>query len=216
MRVCNAFYGIPYLRGRKQGPQSHGVTGELVDAALLAVDHAHRSSADEPLLTQRFDRRDQGAARGDHVLDDADLLAGFELALDPPRRPVALRLLADEQEREPRRERPRRSEHDRAELGAREARRVRSMLADHVRDQLAQLPQQLRPRLEAVLVEVVRRALPRAEHEVALEVGMTADRRGELVGAHSAARAISSSRSASGPSSSESIEPSSQSRATRA
>src|SRR5207248_8516682 len=128
MRVCSAFYRIPYFRGRKQGPQSHRVAGELVDATLFPVDHTHRSSAHESDLAQRLDRRDQRPAGRDHVLDDADLLAGLELALDPLRRPVTLRLLADEEEREPRRERPRRGDRDRAELGTRDARRVRSML----------------------------------------------------------------------------------------
>ena len=52
------------------------------------------------------------------------------------------------------------------------------------RDVLAERGQQLRPRLEAVLVEVVARAAARAEDEVALEVGVLAERGAELVALH--------------------------------
>src|SRR5438105_3210102 len=124
MRVCSTFYGFYDLGCGIQRPQTHRVARELVDAALLAVDHAHRRTADETRLAQGLDRRDQGSAGGDDVLDDAPLLALLEHALDALGGPVALRLLADEQEREARRERPRRRERDGPELWAGEASRL--------------------------------------------------------------------------------------------
>jgi hypothetical protein len=48
---------------------------ELVDAALLAVDHADRSRHAEPRLAERRDRLDRRPAGGDDVLDEADALA---------------------------------------------------------------------------------------------------------------------------------------------
>ena len=66
---------------------------------------------------------------------------------------------------------------DRAELGPGEPHRVRLVLGDRRGDPLAERPEQLGPRLEAVLVEVVARAPARAEDEVALEVGVLAERR---------------------------------------
>ena len=63
--------------------------------------------------------------------------------------------------------------------------------------------EQVGPRLEAVLVEVVARTPTRAKHEVALEVGVLADarpraRRASLAAARSASRAYGSTRAASG------------------
>ncbi len=83
------------------------------------------------------------------------------------------------------------------------------------RDPLADRAEQVGPRLEAVLVEVVAGALPGAEDEVALEVRVLDERaRERIVLAHlraaaSACRASGSSRSASGePSTNETIDPS--------
>jgi hypothetical protein len=51
-------------------------------------------------------------------------------------------------------------------------------------DQVSERPEQLGARLEAVLVEVVARAAARAQHEVALEVRVLAERCTEFVAVH--------------------------------
>ena len=60
----------------------------------------------------------------------------------------------------------------RAELGAGQAHGIRLDLGNGLGDSLAQRAEQVGPGLEAVLVEVVARAPPRAEQKVALEVGV--------------------------------------------
>src|SRR5690348_4560117 len=77
------------------------------------------------------------------------------------------------------------------------------MLEDGRRDQRSERAEQVGAGLEAVLVEVVARAPARAQHEVALEVRVLAQRGAELVAIHPRAatrssRAGESSRSASG------------------
>src|SRR5439155_6361294 len=114
-------------------------------------------------------------------LDEADALALVVRTLELIPGPVLLRLLAHDQERQPGLERRSRREGDRTELGRREPRRVGCVLAHRRRDALAERAQQLGARLEAVLVEVVARALPRAENEVALEVRVLDERSRERV-----------------------------------
>ena len=87
-------------------------------------------------------------------------------------------------------------------------------LGDLIAAEVTERAQQVRTRLEPVLVEVVRRALSGAEDEVALEVRVLDERPAELVVPHARAvrrnsRASGSSRCASAePSESETIEPS--------
>ena len=202
----------------KERPEPDGLPRERVRAALLAVDDADRRVHDEARLAQRLDRLEQGAAGGDDVLDEADALALLVRALDPFRGAVLLRRLAHDEERQAGLERRRRRERDGAELGPGEARRVRSVLAHGRRDALAERAQQLGPRLEAVLVEVVAGALAGAQEEVALEICVLDERRGERSVAFTGARRRATSRarraasfSASGePSTNETIEPSSK------
>src|SRR3954449_7970673 len=109
MRFCGGFSHLQELGRTKERPQADGVAGERVHSALLAVDDADRRSALQTGLAQRLDGLDGGAAGGDDVLDQADLLARLEDALEPLAGSVALLLLADDQERQAGRERRRRS-----------------------------------------------------------------------------------------------------------
>ena len=88
--------------------------------------------------------------------------------------PYSLARVADDHERQPRRERGRRRERDRAERGAGEPDRLRLVLPHGCGEALAQRAEQLGQRLEAVLVEVPARALAGAEQEIALEQGVLA------------------------------------------
>jgi hypothetical protein len=64
-------------------------------AAFLAV-HQHQAEGDFPALAlDGVDRLERGAAGGDDVIDDDDVVAGLEVALDLLARAVAFRLLAD-------------------------------------------------------------------------------------------------------------------------
>ena len=90
---------------------------------------------------------------------------------------VLLRLLADDEERKAGLQRGSGGERDGAELRRGEPRRVGRVLRDGRGDPLAERREQVGTRLEAELVEVVPRALARAEQEVALEVGGLDERR---------------------------------------
>src|SRR4051794_18673246 len=210
MRICGDFEQV----GRpEERAQAHRVAREFVDAALFAVDHTDRVGYTQSGISEGLDRCERGPAGGDDVLDQADALALLEDALELLRRPVLLRGLADDQERQSRLERRRRGERDCAELRSCEAVGVRLVLAHRLGERLAERRQHIGARLEAVLVEVVARAAARAEHEVALEVRGVAQRPRELVPLHhcaSSSCAIGSRRSASTvPSPNECIEPSS-------
>src|SRR5712692_2568156 len=158
------------VRRGEQRPQPDGVPRQLVHAPLFAVDDADRGAADQARLAYGLYSRNRCTARGYDVLDEAHGLPRLEHALEPIVRPVALRLLADDQEREARFEGRGRDERDGAQFWAREPDGLRLVLAHFARDPLAERAQQLGSRLEAVLVEVVRRAPAAAEDEVALEV----------------------------------------------
>ena len=111
------FCGACELGGEEQRPQAHAGGGERVGSALLAVDHADGVPHLETGLAQGLDRRDRGAAGGDHVLDEADQLARLEDALEAVGGAVLLRLLADDQEGQAGGERRRGGQRDRAEVG---------------------------------------------------------------------------------------------------
>src|ERR671935_528280 len=215
MRICGDKGGLEKLRGAKERPQSYRVPREGVGAPLLAVDDADGDPALQALLAQRLDRSHRRASGGDDVLHETGERAGLEGALQALLGAVALGLLAHDDEGEARGERRRGDKRDRAELRAGEERRVRLVLAHGVGDPPPERAQEVRPRLEAVLVQVVAGAAARAQDEVALEVRRLPERAGELRVAHvraarSASRPSASSRSDSGePSGSETIEPSS-------
>src|SRR6187200_52507 len=101
LRLCKSYQ----LRGPKQWPQSDPDTGERVHPALLAIDDADRRPAGQPGLAERLDRGHRGAARGDHVLGEADAFAFLEDAFEAVAGAVLLGLLADDQERQARGER---------------------------------------------------------------------------------------------------------------
>src|SRR5579864_1389982 len=216
MRFCGAFRGPQELSCPEDRPETHRPPGESVGTALLAVDDAHRGLHLQARVAQRLDRLQQGAAGGDDVLDEAHRLALLERPLEPVAGSVLLRLLANDQEREPRLERRGRCERNRAELRRSEARRDRGVLDNLGGDPLAECAQEVGPRLEAVLVEVVPGAPARTQDEIALEIGVLEKRGAKLLVRHaraaaSAARAIVSASTDSGePSTSVSIVPSSK------
>ena len=154
--------------------------GQRVLPALLAIDDADRRRALETGRPQGADSLGGGPARRDDVLDEAHLLARRELALELPLGAVVLGLLPHDQERKAGREGGRRGERDRPELGPGDADSRRRDLADPPGEPLAEGGEQVGPRLEAVLVEVVARALAGAEDEIALQVRVLADPPGEI------------------------------------
>ena len=83
MRVFGGLSGRNEISCREERPQADAQTGERVHSSLLPIDHADGIPDDETGLAERRDRLGQRAARGDHVLDQADELARLEQALDP-------------------------------------------------------------------------------------------------------------------------------------
>src|SRR6478672_13864716 len=168
------------LRGPKQRPQPDPDTGEPVHSTLLTIDDADRRPAVQPGLAERLDRGHRGAARGDHVLDETDAFAVLEHTLEAVAGPVLLGLLADDQEGQARGERGGSRERYGAQLRPREPDGLGLELSHGASDPLPQRAEQVRPGLEAILVEVVAGAPARAEHEIPLEVGVLAQRGAEL------------------------------------
>ena len=126
-----------------------------VGAALLTVDDADRRLNPELCFTKRLDGLHQGAAGGHDVLDDAHKLAFCEHAFDAIRGSVVLRVPSHDQERQPRGQRACCGERDRAELRAGEPRGLRLVLGCGGGDPPAERREDVRPRLEPVLVQVV-------------------------------------------------------------
>src|SRR5215208_1861546 len=215
MRVCGTFPPVHDLSCSEQRPEPDRMSGELIGAALLPIHDADGGAHPQAGLPKGRDGLQRGPSRGDDVLDEADRLALLELALEAVPRPVRLRLGAHDHEGETRGQRGRGGQRDGAELGACQPRRIRLGLAYPCPYPASELAEQLRPRLEAVLVEVIARAAAGAEHEVALEQRVAANRLAELVVGHArpvaaiALPARASMRRACGvPRSSDSIEPS--------
>src|SRR5262245_32750112 len=117
MRVLRGFCGLDEIGQPEQRPQANGDTREGVHAARLAIDDANRARALEPRVPQRVHRLDRSTSCRDDVLEQTDALARRKVALEAVRGAVLLRLLAHDEKREPRRDRGRRSEWDRADLG---------------------------------------------------------------------------------------------------
>ena len=184
IRVCGTFSCFRKVGNSKQRHKPHAKPGQSVASAFLAVDHADSMTDGQVGIAQSLDGTRGGPARSDHVLDEADELARLGDALQAVVGAVALRLLADDQKRQSGRERCRGRERDRAQLGAGESNRVGLRGANRIRERLSERRQQLGPRLEAVLVEVVGRAPARAQDEIALEIGVLAQRRRQLGALH--------------------------------
>ena len=125
---------------REERPQPHRVRGRARRRRPPRGRRRRpRSRRCRSGLAQGLDRLDRRAAGGDDVLDEADALAlGSNDAFEPVGGAVALRLLADDQERQPACERRRGRERHRAELGRREPHGVRLVLGDRGRDRLAE------------------------------------------------------------------------------
>src|SRR5207248_11072437 len=88
------------VRGREEAKEPDRVPAHLVDAPLFPIDDTDRGTAAEARFAERLDGRQGRTARGDDVLDETDALARVEGALEPLVRGVALRVLADDQERQ--------------------------------------------------------------------------------------------------------------------
>src|SRR5918994_7465092 len=191
MRFCGTFRRRSQLSCPKERNQAGRAARKAVRSTFFAVDYADDRSALETGLTEGLDRGDGRPAGGDDVLDQADPLTRLEGALEAVRGAVLLGFLADDDERQARDERRGGCDRDGAELGCGEPNCVRLVLGHQRRQLLSERLEQLRPRLEAVLVEVVARGATGAKHEVALEGGGLADPRRELVALHCAARSAS-------------------------
>src|SRR6266545_409095 len=214
MRLCGGFLRFEQLSCTKQGHQSGSTAGESVHSAFLPIDDADGNSTLQTSLPERFQGFQGGSAGGDDVLDETYALARFVVAFEPLLRPVLLRRLAHNQEGQAGRERRCRRQRNRPQLGTGQPHRVRLVLGDGGCEVLAERGEQVRPGLEAILVEVIARAAPRPKHEVAFEIGVLAERGGELFPSHDRAtrtawRASGIKRVAWGESpSTETIEPS--------
>src|SRR6478672_11313703 len=86
------------LRGPKQRPQPDPDTGERVHSTLLTIDDADRRPAGQASLAERLDRGHRGAARGDHVLDEAHAFTFLKDAFEAVAGAVLLGPLAHDQE----------------------------------------------------------------------------------------------------------------------
>src|SRR5439155_5543954 len=180
-RKKRASDGLENLADPENRTQPNGLTSKRIGSALLAIDDANRRSHGQTGVAQRLDRLQESAAGSYDVLDEAD---GFTLGvhtLEAVRSAVLLRGLANDQKREPGSERSRGRERDGAKLGPGQTRRLRLEVVHRARDPLTERRQDVGPRLEAVFVQVVTRPLSRAQQEVALEIGVLAERELQLV-----------------------------------
>jgi hypothetical protein len=204
-----AFSGLQDVSRAEKRVEADPRPGERVLPALLAIDDADGRVALEAGRPQGVDGLGGRTAGRDDVLDETHPLAREELALELPLGAVALGLLPHDQERKVGGEGGGRRERDRPQLGAGDADGRRRDLADPPGKPLPEGGEQVGPRLEAVLVEVVARPLAGAEDEVALEVGVLADSPGELgVREGAQLRACQRTRRATGSKRAASSEPS--------
>src|SRR4029453_12527244 len=184
MRFLRPFFGGQQIGRAEERPKADPVPGKLIDSALLAIDDADGGPALQAGFAKCSDRSERRSTRRYDVLDEANPLAGLEHPFEPVTGPVALRFLPYDQKRQARRQRGRRDESDSSQLGAGEPGRLGGGLGDTVGNARADRLQQVRPRLEAVLVQVVGGATTRAKHEVPLEIRVLPDRVTKLVGGH--------------------------------
>ena len=101
MRFCGGFLRRQQLSCPKKGHKTGSAARQSVRSTLLAIEHADRDPALQTGFADGIEGLDDGSARGDDVLHEADALARLEHAFEPVRGPVLLRRLADDQEREP-------------------------------------------------------------------------------------------------------------------
>ena len=118
------------------------------------------------------------------------------LALQPVRGAIFLRLTAHDDEGPSGRHGCRSSQRDRPEGRPGKPDGTRLHLLHGGRETLSELPEELRLRLEAVLVEVVGRALARAQDEVALEQGVLDEQLAERIDGRPGAHGASASSAA--------------------
>src|SRR5437588_7249089 len=181
MRFCGTFWGVLDLARTENRAKLHRLPGQSLHPALLAVDHTDRRVHDETGVANRRNGVEERPAGGDHVLDEADELAVLVSAFEAIRGAVLLRRLAHDHERQAGGKRAGGCKRDGTELRSREPRGLRLELRDGAGDPIAQSREQVRPGLEAVLVEVVARAPARAKEEVPFEQGVLAKGERELV-----------------------------------
>ena len=143
MRLGSLIFACMQVFCAKERSEPHADARQRVASTLFSVHDTDGCPTFQTSLTERLDRLDGGPAGGDHVLDQADKLACPEDALEAVGRPVVLRLLADDQEREPRRKRGRGSKRDRSELGPGQAIGLGLVLCDCVCEPLAQRAEQI-------------------------------------------------------------------------
>ena len=176
MRFCGTFCGISDVARTENRSQLHRFAGQSGAAALFAVDDADRRPHRQAGFTQCCDRIEQRSSGGDHVLHEAHALSFFVGAFEAIRGAVLLGRLAHDHERQTGGEGAGGGKRDRPELGPGEPSGLRLELRHGRRDPLAECAEQVRPRLEAVFVEVVPGALARTKEEVAFEIGVLAQR----------------------------------------
>ena len=90
MRVCGLLTRPEDVTCPKERRERDPSGGESLHSALLPIDHADGPIAPETGLPERLDRGDRGAAARDHVLDEADRLAGLPEALEARSVPYSL------------------------------------------------------------------------------------------------------------------------------
>lgn len=167
----------------------HARRGKRSRAALLAVDHDQRAQHLRAGFAEHLDGSQRSAGGRHYVLHEHHAIAGLKRAFDPFQRAVVLGLFDPHDQRR----------HSRVQREGRDQRhspKHRASQALHaVRQSRCHLggdaPQQLGPRREQILIEVVVAASARAQKEIAPQ-----QRRGDqippkhLVGlAHSPPRA---------------------------
>src|SRR4029450_6163720 len=164
MPLCASVVQSQQLLGAKERAKTPAEARERVGAALLAIDHTDRVPDDQTLLAKGGHRLAESPSGRDDGLDEAHELAGLERALDAFGRAVFLGLTADDDEWQIGRHRCRSGQRDGTESRSGETHGVGLARRGRVRYATSEGAQQVRVRLEAVLVQVVARAPPGAEY----------------------------------------------------
>jgi len=149
--------------------EPHAEPCEGIGATLLPVDDTHGVAYDEAGPANGLHRIAEGAARRDHVLDEAHELTRLVCALDAVPGAVSLGFTAHDDEGASGRHCCRSSQRDRSEGRSRKPDSIGLRGLRRRRETLAELSQEARVGLEPVLVEVPARPLSRAKGEVTLE-----------------------------------------------
>src|SRR6266849_403929 len=139
----------------------------VVLTTLAAIEDHDEMNHVDARVAQHPRRAQRVAAGGDNVFDHRDPFARFEPTFDLLRGAVALRLFADEDQRQARLHRDRAPQEHGAKLGCREALRLSWHQPGEL---LAQPAQKGWIGFEQELVEVTVRAFSRPKDEIAFEV----------------------------------------------